>query len=90
MRLNTSYKYHFFASLLISFWLVVFLVFIAPFDVSDLSFSIRLMLMPGYGIISFATYMFLLPLQNWVFYKKKKWTVFYEILFIALFSALAW
>ena len=90
MKLRTSYKYHFTAAFLISLWLVLFLVIIAPFDTADLSFPIRLMLMPGYGIISFVAYIVLLPLQNWAFQKKKKWTLFYEILFIALYSALAW
>jgi hypothetical protein len=84
--LNTSYKYHTIIALIISLWLVIFLVIIAPFDIADLDFRVRLAILPIYGVISFMTYMLLIPFQNWVFNYFKKWTILSEALFIIVFN----
>lgn len=89
LKLNTSFKYHFLVGLFTSIWLVVFLVLIAPFDVADLSFTARLIMMPVYGIIAFLSYVVLLPLQNWFFQQYKRWTILSEISFITLFQLIA-
>lgn len=88
LALNTSYKHHTIVALIISLWLVVFLVFIAPFDASDLNFRIRLLIMPIYGFISFITYLLLIPFQNWVFRYFKKWSITLEVLFIIVFNTI--
>lgn len=88
LPLYTSYKFHVMIGAIISLWLVVFLVLIAPFDASDLSFMIRLQILPFYGVISFIGYMMLIPLQNWVFRTKNRWTLISEILFIFTFNIL--
>jgi len=88
LKLNTSYKHHFLVAIIIAFWLVLFLVLIAPFDAAELSFSIRLKIMPIYGLISFLGYLMLVPIQNWVLKKRGVWTLFLEILIIILFNIL--
>lgn len=87
LNLNTSIKFNLIVAVFISIWLVVFLIIIAPFDASDLDFKRRLILMPPYGIISFVSYALLIPIQNAVF-KKWKWNIIYEILFIIIFNNL--
>lgn len=86
--LNTSIRFHTFIGLIVSVWLVLFLVLIAPFDVSDLSLPIRIRILPPYGIISFLGYMAIVLLQNVLFKKLKKWTLFLEILTIAVYNVL--
>ena len=86
LNLNTSYKHHLIVALIIALWLYLFLVLIAPFDTSDLSFSIRLLILPPYGFISFAGYMILVPWQNWFFKNKSKWNLPFEIIFVLLFN----
>lgn len=88
LHLNTSYKVHSLIALLISIWLVGFLILIAPFDVSDLDFSIRLVLMPFYGVITFVGYMALIPFQNKIHQLKGEWTILYEILFLIALNLL--
>jgi hypothetical protein len=89
LKLNTSSKYHFIIALIIGLWLVIFLVLIAPFDASDLSFSIRLQILPPYGIITFLAYTILIPFQNWVFNQRGQWNLALEFIFIGLFNILA-
>lgn len=67
LKLNTSYKYHVLIAFVIGLWLAIFLVLIAPFDASELSFWIRLEILPFYGLISFVCYSALIPIQNWVY-----------------------
>ncbi|GGG31066.1 hypothetical protein GCM10011344_34960 [Dokdonia pacifica] len=88
LPLYTSYKFHSIIATIISIWLVVFLVLIAPFDASDLSFMIRLQILPFYGVISFIGYMLLVPFQNWVFKRMNRWTIIFEVLFIFVFNIL--
>ncbi|MEP0264302.1 LytTR family DNA-binding domain-containing protein [Dokdonia sp.] len=88
LPLHTSYKYHVIIAGIISLWLVSFLVLIAPFDASDLSFIIRLQILPFYGVISFIGYMVLIPIQNKVFTTMNRWTLISEIIFISTFNIL--
>ena len=87
LPLNTSYKYHILIGFIISIWLALFLVLIAPFDASELSFSIRWMLLPPYGLISFFAYIVVVPLQNYAFKKFRQWNLLLEIAFISAFNA---
>ena len=86
--LNRSYKYHLIIALIISLWLVLFLVLIAPFDIAELTFSARLEILPIYGLMSFMVYMVLVPIQNWVFNYFKTWTFISEVLFIIVFNSI--
>ncbi len=86
LPLNTSFKYHLIIGLVISLWLVVFLVLIAPFDAGDLSFNIRVRILPFYGIISFVSYAILIPAQNVLFKRLKKWTLLLESIFLITFT----
>ncbi|WP_171037022.1 LytTR family DNA-binding domain-containing protein [Maribacter algarum] len=88
MKLNTSYKHHLLVALIIAVWLVLFLVLIAPFDIAEVPFSVRLEIMPLYGLISFISYMMLIPIQNFIFKKLGKWTLFLEIVVIVLFNVI--
>lgn len=88
LPLNTSYKYHTLIALVISLWLVVFLILIAPFDIAELPFSARLEILPVYGVLTFVLYALLVPIQNWIFTRLKKWTFLYEVFFIVTFNIL--
>ncbi len=88
LNLNTSIRLHLTIGLMVSIWLVVFLVLIAPFDASELSLPIRIQILPPYGIISFVGYMAIVPLQNYLFKSLKKWTVLLEALIIAVYTVL--
>lgn len=88
LKLSTSYKHHLLSALILGVWLVGFLIFIAPFDVAELPFSIRVQIMPIYGAITLVGYMLLIPLQNWAFQKLDKWTVLLESIFLLLFNIL--
>ncbi len=86
--LNTSYKYHLIIALVISLWLVLFLVLIAPFDIAELTFKARLEILPIYGVISFVIYMALIPFQNWAFKCFGQWPLLSEVLFIVIFNCI--
>ena len=88
LGLNTSIRFHSFIALIVSVWLVAFLVLIAPFDASDLSFPIRIRILPPYGIISFLGYMAIIPLQNVLFKKLQKWTLLLETMIILVYNVL--
>ncbi len=89
LHLNPSYKVHLLIAFLISIWLVGFLVLIAPFDVSNLDLRRRLFLMPPYGLITFLSYVILIPIQNKLYYKSHQWTLLYEILFLIAYNIIA-
>ena len=88
LPLNTSYKHHAIVALIISLWLVFFLITIAPFDAADLRFVARLVILPVYGLISFIAYLLLIPFQNWLFHYFKKWSITSEALFIIAFNSI--
>lgn len=85
LNLNTSYKHHFIVSLIIGIWLTLFLIIIAPFDASDLSFRIRLIILPFYGLIAVLSYLILIPLQNFIFGAIKKWNIGIEITYVFVY-----
>lgn len=89
LKLSTSYKHHVLVGLAISVWLAAFLVLIAPFDAAELPIAIRAQILPPYGIISFFSYLILIPLQNWVFKKLGQWNALLESLLLLLFNILA-
>lgn len=72
-QINTDLKSHAILAAIISFWLVAFLILISPFDASDLSFGIRLVLMPTYGLIFFISYMIGYYLQSLLYKKTNSW-----------------
>ena len=82
LHLNTSFRSHFILSIIIGFWLVLFLVIIAPFDTSDLSFKIRLFLLPPYGLIFTGTYLLAVVLQQFLYKKLSYWNIGLESLVI--------
>jgi len=89
LKLNTSYKHHIIVGLLLGLWLSIFLIVIAPFDASDLSFKIRLILLPAYGLIFFLSYNILIPLQNYLFKVLKRWHIGLEFSFVFMFTLVA-
>jgi len=86
LPLNTTIKNHTIIASIISIWLVFFLVVIAPFDTSDLSFKIRLLILPFYGVLSFGAYMLLTPIQNRIYNYYKKWNLGFEALFLIIYN----
>lgn len=89
LYLNTSFKHHIIVGLIIGVWIALFLVFIAPFDASDLPFSIRFKILPFYGFISFLSYIVLIPIQNIIFKRFNSWNIALEISYIFVFNILA-
>jgi len=88
LPLNISFKHHIIIGLIIGIWLALFLIIIAPFDASDLSFSIRLKILPFYGFISFVSYIAIIPIQNVIFKRLKYWNILFETAYILIFSML--
>lgn len=86
--LKSSNTHHYIIALVIAIWLSIFLILIAPFDIAELSFTIRLKIMPVYGLISFVGYILLIPFQNWAYKKMNKQSVYFEIGIIVLFNIL--
>jgi len=84
LNLNTSYKSHIIVGLLVSIWLVAFLVFVGPFDAAELSFNIRLLILPPYGVIFFICYMVVVATQNWIYKRLNYWNLFLELIIISL------
>ena len=83
-RLSTSYRAHLILSSLIGLWLVLFLIFIGPFDIAGLPLKVRVELMPPYGVIFIACYFLVIPFQNWLFKKLGYWNLFLELIIIGL------
>ena len=88
VHLNTSIRAHLVLGLVISIWLVLFLVFIGPFDIAELPMKYRLELMPGYGVIFLVCYMLVVLLQNWIFQRVGKWNLLLELGIITLLYVL--
>ncbi|GAB4156891.1 MAG: hypothetical protein Tsb0033_08070 [Winogradskyella sp.] len=86
LPLNTSYKHHTIVALVISIWLVLFLIIIGPFDISDLNFTSRLEILPVYGLLSFTVYIVLVPIQNLIYKRLDFWNLLFESLFIIVFN----
>ncbi|MEM6813325.1 MAG: LytTR family DNA-binding domain-containing protein [Bacteroidota bacterium] len=84
--LSTSYSHHFIVALIIGIWLSFFLVVFAPFDASDLSLPIRIILLPIYGLIASIGYMILIPAQNLIQKKTGQWNLMAEIVFIFIYN----
>lgn len=78
IHLNNSLKAHLLLSVVISLWLLFFLIVIAPFDISELTFESRLELMPAYGVLFFFSYLFALLVQFLLFNKSKTWNIWKE------------
>lgn len=84
--INTFYKHQLLVGLFLGIWLVVFLAIIGPFDAAPLPTSIRFRIMYGYGLVFFACYALVIPLQKWVFIKMKVWNLGLEIMTIFFFG----
>jgi len=86
LKFKKTDTYQFLTALIIAVWLTIFLIIIAPFDAAELSFNIRLKIMPVYGLISFIGYVILIPLQNWATKRMHKQSVLFEISHLLLFN----
>ena len=88
MTFTRSFKLHFLVGLGIGFWLVLFLVLIAPFDASDLSFFVRIEILSVYGVILLTTYCLCIPVQNMLHRRFSKWNLKLEIFIYILLYAI--
>jgi len=84
IQLNTSYKAQSMVGLGLGIWLTVFLIFISPFDVSDLTFEAKLILLPPYGVLVFGAYMLCVFFQNKLFQHLGFWNLKLELLFFVV------
>lgn len=87
-NINTSFKDHVLLGAIVGVWLSLFLIFIAPFDVTDLILKVRFILLPVYGLLFFIGYVMLFPLQNYVFSKLGYWNLLLEFAFVSLLCVL--
>lgn len=83
IHLNNSLKTHLLLGFVISIWLLFFLIVIAPFDISELTFESRLELMPAYGVLFFFSYVFALLVQYLLYNKSKTWNIWKEALVLS-------
>lgn len=83
ISLNHNYKDHLVLGAAVGFWLVFFLIFIAPFDVIEFNFSEKLYLMPPYGLFFLASYFLAVLLQEKIYQRWQTWNVGLEIGVIA-------
>jgi len=79
-----SFRRHLITGVITSIWLVIFLILIAPFDASDLSFINRVILLPPYGILFLLTYMIIWPIQTYLYKWKGHWDIGLETIVIIL------
>lgn len=84
----TAFKIHLAISFSVAIWTVLFLILLAPFDVSDLTTKYKFLLMPTYGFLFITSYLLVLPIQYWQYRRAGRWSVSSEILLIFLFFTL--
>ena len=82
--LNTSIKAHLFLGIIIGLWIVVFQILISPFDVADLTFKNKLILIPPYGLLFVLVYILGVVFQNWLYKKTGTWNYLKEALTLCL------
>ena len=87
--LNRKYPPQLLVGGVLSGWLYLFLVLVAPFDVAELPLPIRGLLMPGYALVFFLSYALLIPLQNHLYSLRPRWTFGLEALTVGLFCLYA-
>lgn len=75
----TPIKFHLLIGILLGLWVYLFLVFIGPFDVFPLKLVWRATIMIGYGLIFSFSYFAIIPLQNWLNKRLKKWDIILEL-----------
>lgn len=88
ITLNTSVKAHLLLGVFVALWLVLFQVLIAPFDIADLSFKVRLLIIPPYGLITAGCYMLMVGVQNLWFGRDQKWNLLRETSCLLLLYAM--
>lgn len=74
-KLNTNIKYHLLIGGAAGLWITLFLVIVGPFDSAPLPMSWRARVMIGYGLVFFICYTLVIPVQNWWFARREKWTL---------------
>lgn len=77
--LNHNYKDHLLLGAAVGFWLVFFLIFIAPFDIIEFNFAEKIYLMPPYGLFFLASYLSAVFLQEKIYQRWKNWNLWLEI-----------
>lgn len=79
IRINHNYQDHLLLGAAVGFWLVFFLIFIAPFDIIEFNFSEKIYLMPPYGFFFFGSYLFTVFLQEKIYQRWKSWNLGLEL-----------
>lgn len=88
LPLNINVKYHLLIAAAAGLWITLFLVVVGPFDTAPLSMAWRAQVMIGYGLIFFLSYALAIPLQNWWYFYRKRWSVAQEIsLYLFIFGS---
>jgi hypothetical protein len=92
MKLSDPYPYcpnvkkSLFRALLISLFVVAFLAFFQPFELSQTNSKYKILFIAGYGAVNFLVLFFNTVLEHYVFpglFKERSWKIYKEILWIA-------
>lgn len=86
--LSTSLRQQLLIGLGVAIWTVLFLILLAPFDISDLSTQYKFLLLPTYGLLFMISYLLSLLLQKRLYQHYGKWQVWMELLFLFLFLSI--
>lgn len=79
IHLNHNYKDHLLLGAAVGFWLVFFLIFIAPFDIVEFNFSEKIYLMPPYGFFFLISYSLAVFFQEKIYQHWQFWNIWLEI-----------
>ena len=84
--LSTHYRPQLLIGLVLGAWLYFFLALVGPFDAAEVPLHFRISMMLGYGLVFFACYALLIPIQNKIYHLWGKWTLGYELALVVLFT----
>ncbi len=85
MLLDTKWKHHVFLGAALGLWLSFFLIFISPFDVTDLTLKAKFLILPRYGLIVFVAYLMVYWVQSQLYQRDKRWNLYKEVFVLVIF-----
>ena len=86
--LNTKWTHHLTLGAVLGLWLSFFLIFISPFDVTDLTLKAKFLILPVYGVIVFVAYVFVFWIQLQLYKRDKSWSLSKESFILVFFFLL--
>ena len=81
---NNSFKVHIFIGIILGLLLAFILIALQPFNINNFNHNYGEVLLMGFGFVKFVNYLSSHFLGNLFYKKKKKWTLWNEIIFLVL------